>query len=135
VKRTAGGVALLLPVRPATMGRFEMEQPPKRKSFWMLPFAVHATRGIIRDQSTRRWTMFGTLLIALLLLFVGSTFLDSVLREHPIWFILFWFFVAWLTLTAILLALFDLLIVRAQTRRAKRILSDSISASQANDSK
>ena len=79
--------------------------------------------------------MFGTLLIALLLLFVGSTFLDSVLREHPIWFILFWFFVAWLTLTAILLALFDLLIVRAQTRRAKRILSDSISASQANDSK
>jgi hypothetical protein len=56
------------------MDPFEMEQPPKKKSFWMLPFAVHATRGIIRDQNTRRWTMFGTLLIALLLLFVGSTF-------------------------------------------------------------
>jgi hypothetical protein len=111
-----------------------MEQTPKRKGFWMLPFALHATRGIIRDQITRRWTMFGTLLIALLLLFVGSTLLDPILRAHPIWFILFWFFVAWLTLTAVLLALFDLLIVRAQTRRAKRILSASVSASETNDS-
>ena len=125
---------MLLPVRPATMDQFEMEQPPKKKSFWVLPFAAHATRGIIRDQNTRRWTMFGTLLIALLLLFVGSTFLDSILRAHPIWFILFWFLVAWLTLTAILLALFDLLIVRAQTRRAKKILSDSVSPSQTSGS-
>ena len=126
---------MLLLVRSATINRYQMQSSPKNKNFRMLSFVVHATRGIIRDQSTRRWTMFGTLLIALLLLFVGSTFLDSVLRAHTIWFILFWFFVAWLTLTAILLALFDLLIVRAQSRRAKRILSDSVSASQTNDSK
>ena len=88
----------------------------------MAPFVVHATRGIIRDQNTRRWTMFCTLLLALLLLFLGSTFLEPVLHGHPAWLFLYWFIVAWLTLTAMLLALFDLVIVRAQARAAKRIL-------------
>ena len=124
---------MLLLFRSATINRYQMQSSPKNKNFRMLSFVVHATRGIIRDPNTRRWTMFGTLLLALLLLFVGSTLLQPILREHPVWFIVFCFFVAWLTLTAILLALFDLLIVRAQARRAKRILSDSVSASQTSD--
>jgi hypothetical protein len=124
---------LLLLFRSATINRYQMQSSPKNKSLWMLSFVVHATRGIIRDQSTRRWAMFGTMLAALLLLFAGSTLLDSMLRVHPVWFILFWFVVAWLTLSAILLALFDLLVVRAQARHAKRILRSSVSASQTSD--
>jgi hypothetical protein len=124
---------LLLLFRSATMDRFEMQPPPKNKSFWMLPFVVHATRGIIRDQNTRRWTMFGTVLVALLFLFAGSTLLQSILRAHPVWFVVFWFFVAWLTLTAILLALFDLLIVRAQARATKKTLRRSVATPQTSD--
>jgi uncharacterized membrane protein YeiH len=115
------------------MDRFEMQPPPKNKSFWMLPFVVHATRGVIRDQNTRRWTMFGTLLVALLSLFAGSTLLQSLLCAHPVWFVLFWFFVAWLMVTAILLGLFDLLIVRAEARHAKKSLRSSVSASKTED--
>jgi drug/metabolite transporter (DMT)-like permease len=91
-------------------------------------FATHAARGLIRDQNTRRWTMFVTLLVAMLMLFAGSTFLEPLLRphEHPGWFIFFWLACAWLTLTALLLALFDLLMVRAQSRAAKRQLRETL---------
>lgn len=99
-----------------------MQPYPKNKGFWMAPFVVHATRGIIRDQTTRRWTMFSTLLLALLLSFLGGTLLRGMLFEHPAWLILFWFVVTWLTLTALLLAFLDLLVVRSQARAAKKIL-------------
>jgi protein-S-isoprenylcysteine O-methyltransferase Ste14 len=95
-------------------------------------FVVHATRGVIRDQTTRRNTMFVLLVVALVLLFAGSTFLQSVLnwREHPFRFFLYWFVCGWLTLTAMLLALFDLLVVRAQARKAEKLLRDEISKAQ-----
>src|SRR5437016_13049177 len=84
----------------------------------IVSFAIHSARGVIRDQSTRRWVMFITLLVAMLMLFCGTTFLQPLLspREHPGWFILFWVTCAWLTLSAFLLALFDLLMVRPQHR-------------------
>jgi len=47
-------------------------------------------------------------------------------REHPGWFLLFWVACGWLTLTAFLLALFDLLMVRAQDRAARRILREKL---------
>jgi protein-S-isoprenylcysteine O-methyltransferase Ste14 len=91
-------------------------------------FVVHATRGVIRDQTTRRKTMFILLVAALVFLFGGSTFLSSILspREHPGWFIFYWFVCGWLTLTAMLLALFDLLAVRAQARKAEKLLRDEL---------
>jgi hypothetical protein len=96
------------------------EQPRLR----IVSFALHATRGLIRDQSTRRWTMFVVLTTAMLLLFGGATFLQPFLspREHPGWFIFFWVACAWLTFFALLLAVFDLLRVRMQTRHARKIL-------------
>jgi predicted membrane protein len=109
------------------MSLFMDERPEKKLG--ITSFAIHSTRGLIRDQKMRRNTMFILLLVALLLLFAGSTMLQSILRAHLVWFIVFWFFVGWLTVTAILLALFDLLIVRAQARRAKKILSGGVSAS------
>ncbi len=68
--------------------------------------------------------MFILLLVALALLFSGTTFLQTTLnpREHPIWFILFWIVCGWLTVTALLLAVFDLLIVKLELRRAQRVL-------------
>lgn len=80
--------------------------------------------------------MFSLLVIALVLLFAGSTFLQSLLNphEHPVWFMLFWFVCGWLTLTAMLLAVFDLLRVRLDARRAARMLQGKLSDEATPDS-
>jgi hypothetical protein len=94
----------------------------------IVSFAIHSARGVIRDQSTRRRVMFITLVVAMCMLFFGTTFLQPLLspREHPGWFLLFWLACAWLTLTALLLALFDLLMLRAQDRAARKILREKV---------
>ena len=86
--------------------------------------SLFVQRGVIREQTTRRNTMFILLLVALTLLFSGTTFLKTTLnpREHPIWFVLLWIVCGWLTVTALLLAIFDLLIVKLESRRAQRVL-------------
>jgi protein-S-isoprenylcysteine O-methyltransferase Ste14 len=105
---------------------------PPEKQLSILSFAVHATRGVIRDQNTRRKTMFVVLVVALVLLFSGSTFLQSNLnpREHPVWVIFYWLVCAWLTVTAMLLALFDMLVVRARTRNAGKVLRNKLSETE-----
>ena len=102
---------------------------PHEKPLRTVSFVIHATRGLIRDHKTRRKTMFAAVLVAVALLFLGSTFLWSVLdpRVHPGWFILFWFACAWITLLAALLAVFDMLLVRAQARAAEKLLRKEIS--------
>jgi len=72
--------------------------------------------------------MFMLMVTALALLFSGLTFLQSALnaREHTVWFILFWAICAWLTLTALLLAIFDVLILKAGTRKAQRELRERL---------
>ena len=72
--------------------------------------------------------MFILLLVALVLLFSGTTFLQTTLkpREHPIWFVLFWIVCGWLTVTALLLAIFDLLVVKLETRRAEHSLRQNL---------
>jgi heme/copper-type cytochrome/quinol oxidase subunit 2 len=91
-------------------------------------------RGVIRDRIARRKTMFFLLVVALILLLSGSTFLQSALdpREHPAWFILFWLICAWLTLTAMLLAIFDLLVVRLEARKAQCDLRKTFERSTSN---
>lgn len=104
---------------------------PNEKKLRFASFAVHATRGLVRDQNARRKTMFLAVLVAALLLFCGSTFLAPVLDPHarPGWFIFFWFVCAWITVLATLLAVFDLLLVRAEGRAARRRLKDVFSKS------
>ena len=87
-------------------------------------FVVHATRGVIRDQRSRRKMMSAVIIVAVLMLIAGSTFLQEVLnpREHAVRFILYWLVCAWFTITALLLALFDALMVRAQARAARKQL-------------
>ena len=95
---------------------------------------VFATRGIIRDRTTRRKTMSFLLMVALVFLFFGSTFLQSALDpgEHPAWFILFWLICAWLTFIAMVLAIFDLLVVRLDGRKAQRELRETVDRSRSS---
>jgi hypothetical protein len=99
-----------------------METRPPKKRFWIVPFTVQVTRGLLRDERSRRKTMGISLLIAVVMLVGGLTVLRPWLnpREHPWRFILFWFACAWETLLVVLLALLDLLLIRAQARAARK---------------
>jgi predicted membrane protein len=101
---------------------------PKEKTLRTSSFIIHATRGMVRDQTTRRRIMFILLLVALALLFSGMTFLQTTLnpRARPVWFILFWVVCGWLTLTALLLAVFDLLMVKLESRKEQRLLRQTL---------
>lgn len=113
-----------------------METRPKKKSLAVLPFAAHATRGLIRDQGTRRKIMLGTVVLAIGFVGAGATVLEGVLdhRAHPVWFILYWFACGWLAVLAMLLALFDVLVVRAQARAARNVLGQQFSGPRTRDS-
>ena len=105
-----------------------MENAPEEKPLKTVSFIVHAARGVIRDQKMRRTMMLGSLIVAVILLIAGSTILQPLLnpREHPGWFIIFWIVCAWITILAMLLALFDLLMLRMQKRAAQKILEEKL---------
>ena len=110
--------------------------PPNEKKLRFVSFAIHAARGLLRDQNARRTTMFCTVIVAVVMLFCGATFLAPWLDPHarPGWFIFYWLACAWVTVTVVLLAVLDLLLVRVQGRAAKRSLAQEISArSEGND--
>src|SRR5207302_10003756 len=99
---------------------------PKEKPLRTTSFVFQASRWAIRDRKTRRKTMLVLLVLALLFLFSGATFLQSALdpREHAGRFILFWAICAWLTLAAIVLAVFYLLIVKLDGRQDEKTLRE-----------
>jgi hypothetical protein len=99
----------------------------------MVPFTVHATKGLLRDQSSRRKTMAICLAVALLLLVAGLTVLRPWLNphEHPWRFVLFWLACAWETVLVLLLALFDLLVLRAQARATRKAFREGFSKGSA----
>jgi hypothetical protein len=111
------------------------EPAPERSRLRIASFAVHAARGLVRDQTMRRKAMFWTVIVAVAMLFCGATFLAPVLnpREHSGWFILYWLACAWVTLTVVLLAIFDLLMVRVQTRAERRDLARKLAEAQSPD--
>jgi hypothetical protein len=113
-----------------------MEEQPPKKSFWMVPFTIQVTRGLLRDERSRRRTMGISLLVAVALLVAGLTFLRPWLNphEHPWRFVFFWFACAWETLLVLLLALLDLLLVRAQARATRQALQQQFSKSAEPDS-
>ncbi len=113
-----------------------MENSPDEKHLQTTSFVVHATRGVIREQNTRRKAMLFLLALVLLLLISGFTVLQPALnpREHPWRVIFFWIACIWLTFTALLLALFDLLVLRLQARRAERELREKLDAARLRQS-
>lgn len=80
------------------------------------------SKGLIRDQRMRRLIMFYGLIGALVMLFLGSASFHWMRNEHPVFFLFYWAACAWITLLAMLLAVFDLLMLRAAGRRARREL-------------
>ena len=101
-----------------------MEAGPEEKDLEVGSFTVHATRGLLRDRGSRRKVMAGAVAVSLLAMVLGSTVLDSLLNphEHPTRFIVFWLACGWITITALLLALLDLLIVRKEARMLQQQL-------------
>ncbi len=83
---------------------------------------ISVTTGIAFDQRTRRQAMFAITLAALVMLFVGATLLWQTFTDHPLFFAIYWLVCAWLTISAMLLSIYDLLVVirrhRADRRRA-----------------
>jgi hypothetical protein len=112
-----------------------MEDRPPEKRLRVAPFAIHATRGLLRDQKSRRRTMAVSIAVALILSVTGLTVFRSWLdpHEHPWRFIFFWLACAWETVLAILLALFDLLLMRAQERAARKALREQMQPNTPED--
>jgi hypothetical protein len=87
----------------------------------MLRTIILITRGILLDPRVRRWAMFVLLMVALVMLFAGNTFLAGNL-SIPWVFVIFWGICGWLTFTALMLALWDLLLLRVEARKERRRL-------------
>ena len=77
--------------------------------------------------------MFYNVLVLLILIFLGATFFWSWREDHRLLFVIYWFFCMWLTLLAILLALYDMAKVRLDARRARRQLEEEILKGQRTD--
>ena len=105
-----------------------MDERPPEKPLQVAPFTIHATRGLLRDPKLRRIMMAISVVIAVILLVTGLTVFRSWLspHEHPWRFVLFWLACAWQTVLAILLALFDLLVVRVEGRAARKAFRDQV---------
>src|SRR5438093_1862192 len=113
-----------------------METRPPKKGFWIVPFTVQVTRGLLRDERSRRKTMGFSLVIAIVMVMAGLTVLRAWLNphEHPWRFLFFWFVCAWETLLVLLLAFLDLLLVRAHLRAERRALREQFSKKATPDS-
>jgi hypothetical protein len=103
-----------------------METPPPEKKLRMAPFTIHATRGLLRDERARRGIMVMSLLAAVIMLVAGLTVLRPWLNphEHPWRFLLYWFVCAWDTLLVLLLALLDMLLIRARARAERKAIRE-----------
>ncbi len=85
------------------------------------------TKGILRDTRLRRNLMLWVMLAAMVMLFLGSWLMsDSWARRHFWLYFAYWAVCAWLTIAGLLLAVFDILIIRAMARAMKRRIEADI---------
>jgi len=93
----------------------------------MLRLTVLLSKGILRDTKLRRNVMLWVMLAALVMLFLGSLLLSREWeRQHPFLFMGYWIACGWLTLTGTLLALLDILVIRATARAMRRRMEQEI---------
>lgn len=89
----------------------------------VLRAVILLSKGILRDQRMRRIAMLWLMGSAVVMLFLGSLLLsDTWARTHPWLYFLYWAACGWLTITGVLLALFDILLIRAAARATRRQL-------------
>jgi len=94
---------------------------PKPASFILL-----VTKGILRDRVVRRQVLSWIVAAVLGVVAVGMFLLDEWLAAHPLLFLLYWGGCLWLTATSGLLALYDLLALRAEAAREHRRIAAEI---------
>jgi hypothetical protein len=97
----------------------------------MLRTIILVTRGILINPRSRRWAMFICISAAMVMLFAGATFLESIIST-PITFLIYWGICSWLTLASLLLALWDILLLRTAARRQRRELEKQFTGRDGN---
>ncbi len=93
----------------------------------MFRAVILLTKGILRDTRMRRNLMLWLMLAAMVMLFGGSWLMsDGWARDHVRIYFLYWAVCAWLTIAGMLLAVFDILIIRAAGRAMRRRIEQDI---------
>lgn len=83
-------------------------------------------RAILDDRDTRRKWLLGMTAVLVVGFFLGAVPFAAWLEERPWLFIGFWIACAWLTITVLVLALFDMVLVVREGRRERRELRRKI---------
>lgn len=89
-------------------------------------FIYLVSKGLIRDQRMRRNLMCWFIMAAVLVLFIGAVFIDGYLRERPMLFATYWLFCAWLTLSSVMLAMFDIMLQFVKGRVTRKALTKEL---------
>ena len=85
------------------------------------------TKGILRDTRLRRNLMMWLMLVAMVMLFLGSWLLSGDWARRHVWlYFAYWAVCAWLTIAGMLLAIFDMLIIRAAGQAMRRRIEEDI---------
>ncbi len=96
-------------------------------------YVIQVSKGLIRHARARRLVMFYSVLAALVMLFAGAVTHWPEPREHPLLFLGYWAVCGWITFLAVLLALYDLVKVRAEAQRLRRDLTQDHFEKKGND--
>jgi membrane protein implicated in regulation of membrane protease activity len=78
------------------------------------------SRAVASDQHFRRKAMLAVLSCALAQVFIGAVFLWDFFDRQPLVFAVYWLACGWLVLTAVFLAIYDMLCVLRTARVARR---------------
>ncbi|MCX6967112.1 MAG: hypothetical protein NTZ46_04920 [Verrucomicrobia bacterium] len=89
-------------------------------------FILLVSKGILRDRHVRRTVLFWIVVANLGLLGTGALLLDAWLSEHPVLLLLYWGACLWLTVTSLLLALYDLLAIRREAALERQRLKAQV---------
>ena len=85
------------------------------------------TKGLLRDTRLRRNVMLWVMMAAMAMVFIGSWLMSGDWARRHVWFLFtYWAVCAWLTITGLLLAVFDILIIRATARAMRRRIEEDI---------
>ena len=93
----------------------------------MFRVIILLSKAVLRDTRLRRNVMLWVMGAAVVMLFLGSWLLSNEwAHRHWLLYFLYWAFCGWLTITGIMLSVFDMLIIRATARAMKRRIEQDI---------
>ena len=93
----------------------------------MLRAILLLTKGILRDTRLRRNLMLWLMLAAMGMLFLGWVLIPTEwAHRHYVMYFAYWAVCLWLTIAGMLLAVFDMLIIRAAGQAMRRRIEQDI---------